>query len=150
MGRVTTLECSLCGTTFDPAVHTGCASCPMGGHCTLACCPNCGYTTIDVQRSASARLVGRLLSAPKRAVRKAPKESILVIRPGETVEVAEFGHGMPADQAALLRTYGIGEGRMVKVVQHRPMTVLEVDQTEVALESDLAAHILVKIPVYPF
>ena len=147
---MTTLDCGLCGTTFDPAVHQGCASCPMGGHCTLACCPNCGFTTIDVQRSASARFVSKLLGAPRKAVKKAAPASILVIRPGESVEVAELGGGMAADQIALLRTYGIDVGRTVKVVQHRPMTVLEVDQTEVALESDLAAQILVRIPVYPF
>jgi Fe2+ transport system protein FeoA len=34
-------------------------------------------------------------------------------------------------------------GRTVTVIQHRPMTVLEVDQTEVALETELAELILV-------
>ncbi len=147
---MTTIDCGLCGTSFDPAVHVGCASCPMGGHCTLSCCPNCGYTTIDVDRSASARFVGRLLGAPRRAVKKAAPESVLAVHPGDSAEVAGFAPEMPPAQVALLRTYGVDVGRSIKVVQHRPMTVLEVDQTEVALESELASLIMVRIPVRPF
>lgn len=143
---MSTVDCPLCGTSFDPAVHTACDACPMAGSCTLACCPTCGYTTVDVERSTPARFLDRLLAAPRRARRKAP-ESILRVRPGDSVEVATFGEAMPADQSALLRTYGIDVGRTVRVVQHRPMTVVEVDHTEVALESELAALILVQTPV---
>lgn len=142
---MSTIDCPMCGTPFDPAVHTACDACPMSGHCTLACCPDCGYTTIDVERSAPAKLLNRLLSAPRRSRARAP-ESILGVRPGDTVEVGSFAPAMTGDQVALLRTYGIDVGRRVTIVQHRPMTVILVDHTEVALESELAALILVHVP----
>ncbi len=134
--------CPMCGAAFDASVHNACAACPMSGHCTLACCPECGYTTVDVERSAPARLLNRLLAAPRRTKRLAP-ESILGVRPGESVDVTAFAQAMTPEQVALLRTYGIDLGRAVTVMQHRPMTVIQVDHTEVALESELAALILV-------
>ncbi len=138
---MSTIDCDLCGTTFDPSLHSACASCPMGGHCTLSCCPSCGYTTIDLQRSAPARFIDRLLSS---RASKNPPGTVLAVRPGDSVQVEAFGETMSEQHGALLRTYGIDIGRSIRVVQHRPMTVLEVDQTEVALESELAELILVR------
>lgn len=133
------IQCPLCGETFDGSAPSGCQSCPMGGSCTLACCPNCGYTTVDVQRSRSARLVARLLGSHVRrphvhTVADTPRDSI--------VELTGFS-GMASGNVALLRSYGLDIGRTVRVVQHRPMTIVEIDHTEIALERDLASLITV-------
>jgi len=133
------IQCQLCGETFDGSAPIGCESCPMGGSCTLACCPNCGFTTVDVQRSGPARLVARLLGSPQRrphahTVADTPRDGV--------VEVTGFSE-MASDSVALLRAYGLDIGRTVRVVQHRPMTIVEVDHTEVALERDLASLITV-------
>jgi hypothetical protein len=53
--------CPLCGHRFDPKAITACNSCPLHKNCNMVCCPACGYTTVDTNRSALARWVSPLL-----------------------------------------------------------------------------------------
>jgi hypothetical protein len=55
------LTCPMCGTKFDPDQHVSCQSCPLQKGCQLACCPNCGFELVNVQRSVLARLAARWL-----------------------------------------------------------------------------------------
>ena len=55
-------SCPMCGYTFDRSAHTGCQSCPLNRDCTLICCPQCGFQTVDTGRSSLARLASGLLS----------------------------------------------------------------------------------------
>ncbi len=137
------VACPLCGTEFDPSSDRSCESCPMAGSCTLTCCPRCGYTTVDVSRSRWARGLDSLLNAPRKLKQKAP-DSVLSLGPGESAQVASFADGLTHEQITQLRAYGLDVGRRVRIVQHRPVTVLGVDHTEVALDSDVAAGILVR------
>jgi len=138
------MACVLCGTRFDPEAEVACGSCPMSGACTLACCPECGYTTVDISSSRSAGLVTRLLSS-----RKAPRlvgatlDGAVV---GRQVAIAGFADSMTTGHRELLRTYGIEPGRTVRVEQHSPVTVVQVDETEIALEADLAKLVFVSAP----
>jgi len=48
------MKCQLCGFEFDEsqmACHAGCA---FSKHCTIICCPNCGYQVVDVSKSSLA------------------------------------------------------------------------------------------------
>lgn len=70
MAATTHLTCPLCGSSFDPDSHVGCASCPLHGGCTTVCCPTCGYSTVDPTRSglvAAGRTLAGVLSR-RRAV----------------------------------------------------------------------------------
>lgn len=59
---MTEITCSMCGFRFDPEEHPACDSCPLHSACVTACCPRCGTTNINPQRSGLARLVKRLFT----------------------------------------------------------------------------------------
>lgn len=57
------MRCALCGYEFDEkglACHSGC---PLGDHCAIICCPNCGYQVVDHAKSRSVALLDRLLAS---------------------------------------------------------------------------------------
>lgn len=55
------VTCPMCGTQFDPEQHISCQACPLQSGCQLACCPNCGFEMVNVQKSRLARLAARWL-----------------------------------------------------------------------------------------
>jgi len=65
------------------------------------------------------------------------------IRPGCRARVAGFCRELPADRLAHLQAYGLAPGYWVRVLQHRPVTVVQVEHTELALETELACEVLV-------
>ena len=137
------MACVLCGTRFDPEAEVACGSCPSGA-CTLACCPECGYTTVDISSSRSAGLVARLL--PSRKATRLVGATLDGVIIGRQVAIAGFADSMTTGHRELLRTYGIEPGRTVRVEQHSPVTVVQVDETEIALEADLAKLVFVSAP----
>lgn len=71
------LTCPLCGTQFDPDLHVNCQACPLQTGCQLACCPNCGFEMVNVQRSVVARLAARWLKSTSDRNTKEVDESSL-------------------------------------------------------------------------
>jgi len=51
---------------------------------------------------------------------------------------------MPSIRRAHLQAYGLIPDDWVRVVQHSPVTVIQIDQTELALENSLASQIEVQ------
>ncbi|HSV85112.1 MAG TPA: ferrous iron transport protein A [Levilinea sp.] len=64
-------------------------------------------------------------------------------KPGARVVVLEFDR-IAANQKAHLRAYGLAPGREIRVLQQHPVTVVQVEHTELAFEKDIAGQILVK------
>jgi Fe2+ transport system protein FeoA len=62
---------------------------------------------------------------------------------GGRARVAGFCRGIPADRLAHLQAYGLAPGYWVRVLQHRPVTIIQVEHTELALETELACEVLV-------
>ena len=60
------------------------------------------------------------------------------VQPGRGARVKGFAPGLSIERWARLQAYGLTPGSMVQVVQHYPVTIVRVDFTEVAMESDLA------------
>jgi Fe2+ transport system protein FeoA len=118
------MTCAMCGLAFDASAPTACASCPLGSGCTLSCCPGCGYSAPDPERSAVLRLARRLRQTRRRVETR--------------VELAD---GVTERQRDRLHAYGLTSGRVVEVLQTRPVTVVRVDHVEVALEPELATAI---------
>ncbi len=135
------MACAICGTRFDPEAEVACGSCPMSGACTLACCPECGYTTVDINSSRSAGLLARLF--PSRTEGRPVGATLDGATIGGEVAIAGFSDAMTTGHRELLRAYGIEPGRTVRVEQHSPVTVVGVDETEIALEADLAKLVFV-------
>jgi hypothetical protein len=58
----TPIVCAMCGYTFDPEAHASCQACPLSKGCTLVCCPNCGFETVNPEQSKLARIASLLFS----------------------------------------------------------------------------------------
>lgn len=65
------------------------------------------------------------------------------IPPGEEVRLAGLGDEIDALQREQLTAYGLTENRPLRVLQQKPMTVILVEEVELALEHSVARHIWV-------
>lgn len=66
------------------------------------------------------------------------------IRPDTEVRLALIGEDVDPVQREQLVAYGIAEGRLLRVLQQRPMTVVLTDEVELALEDLVARHLWVE------
>jgi Fe2+ transport system protein FeoA len=57
------------------------------------------------------------------------------------VRLEGFASSLPARQQAHLQAYGLVPGHLVRVVQHSPVTIVQIEHTELALEAGLARQI---------
>jgi hypothetical protein len=144
------IECSLCGYSYNPEQHIACQSCPVHSNCNLVCCPECGYQTVDPQGSLLVRLASFLpkFGSPRNKGRKNfAGISLADIPPGWRAELAGFSDDFPEDRKAYLQAYGLVLNHPFLVVQHSPVTIIRLDNIELALENDLARGIKVQNPV---
>ena len=145
--------CPMCGHTFDVSSHLACSSCPLNKGCDMVCCPKCGYNTIDTRQSKLARLaVGLFALGPKSRKNRGHVQngngstpvSLADVPPGWQAIVVGFSGDFPAERRTILQAYGLVPNYKVRVLQHSPVTVIQVDNTELALEKELARGIQVK------
>lgn len=144
------IVCSLCGYRFDPAEAAACQACPLHQGCTLVRCPACGFEMAQVEGSTLARLAARWLdSRPRRwrhgrhRHRHAGEITLADLQPGQEGRVCGFAPGLPPERWMHLQAYGLTPGCRVRVTQHSPVTIVQVEQLELALEGDLAGYICV-------
>ena len=141
------MRCRLCGHRFDPQALACHSSCPLGSRCSLICCPNCGYQVVDESRSLLARAVRRIW--PDRRSRPAPARSpgvpLTHVPVALEVEVTSL-RGMPAARLSRLTAFGLAPGTTVRVVQRRPVPVLRIGETELALSEEILEQIRVAPP----
>ncbi len=142
-------ECPFCGHRFNPAEKSACQSCPLQKNCNLVCCPACGYQMVDVSGSTLASLAGAWFfhRRPRQRRRRGRHRglSLADVPAGCRVRVLGFAEGFPPDRRAHLQAYGLVPDYTAKVLQQAPVTIVKIDHTELALENELAALILVKI-----
>ena len=60
---------------------------------------------------------------------------------GCTAKVLGFSQYMPPERLGHLQALGLIPGHKVRVVQHSPVTVVQIEHTELALERELAREI---------
>lgn len=120
----------------------------MGSGCNLICCPNCGYQAVDAEHSALARMLGRLFPSKKAAAPvPAPADAagsvpLSHLAKGATGEVRSLT-GMPEGRLARLSAFGLVPGTPVTVKQRRPVPVIGIGETEVAVTEEVLAQIWV-------
>jgi len=148
------VRCGLCGHRFDAsdlACHT---ACPLGSHCTLICCPNCGYQVVDATRTRIGGWLSRrsgsyrvMAEASPEPVAPTPRETIPLshVLPGRVVEVVAL-RDMAGPRISRLGAFGIVPGSRIEVVQRRPAPVVRMGETEIALALDILEHIQVAVP----
>lgn len=71
------------------------------------------------------------------------QETLADVLPGEAVRLLGFAPELPPERWAHLQAYGLAPGRCVRVLQHTPITVVQVEHSEIALEDELACQICV-------
>jgi Fe2+ transport system protein FeoA len=136
------VTCPLCGLEYQPGGDT-CKEhgCPIAiGGCATQHCPRCGYTMPDESRSGAARLVRRLFRKKPAAPRTAGSLAEL---PAGSSGVVERLEGTP-DLLARLTAQGIAPGVRIQLLQRLPTYVIEVGETTLGLESEVAAGIVLR------
>ena len=144
------MRCRLCGYEFDAAALACHAGCPMGGSCSLICCPSCGYQIVDESKSRLARALRRLwpgagdrtataIARPRPVSHGVP---LTHVPAGMPVEVCHIDH---ADTGLVTRllAYGLAPGSLVTLIQRRPLAIVRVGETEVALSDEVLDRIWV-------
>jgi Fe2+ transport system protein FeoA len=69
--------------------------------------------------------------------------SLKDILPGQFARVAGFSSRLSPERRTQLRAYGLVPGYRIRVLQHNPVSVIQVEHTEIALEQELAGEIYV-------
>jgi Fe2+ transport system protein FeoA len=137
------ITCGMCGTEFDPVVNPACGACPLHGGCATVCCPTCGYSTINPEQSKLVKMFAMFF--PKKATSVALTSRTLAdVKPGEQTKVTGFSQQLSPARLAHLQAYGLVPGYPVRVVQQSPVTVVQVDFVELALEEELARGVSVE------
>lgn len=70
--------------------------------------------------------------------------SLAQASPGQQVKVKGFLPGLSTERAWHLQSYGVIPGSCLLVLQQSPVTIIQVEHLELALERDLAAFIQVE------
>jgi Fe2+ transport system protein FeoA len=150
--------CPLCQHRFNIDELRCPHGCPIASHCDVVCCPNCGYESVDstrMERRLRAlkdlwrRLTGRGGGpAAGTAVRQGgdrPSPGVLLsrLRPGDLCEILMIRKGA-GERLDRLGTYGVVAGSTIRLKQKRPAYVIQIGQTDLALDEDLARAILVR------
>ena len=210
------ITCVTCGLTYSVSQgRDSCARCPLHEDCSTSCCPKCGTSNINPDKSRLARWLERILpprqapalrqaqgtGTPPAEPVEAPaaarwlpaghsvsepaeaRNSTSKIRPldfwggregaplstlaeaqqvpalrqaqgtkkqrtladvplGREVQVTGYGE-LNSGQRQHLQAYGLLPGRYVKVLSQNPVTIVQVEQTELAFERGVAARVLV-------
>lgn len=137
------LNCPLCGFEFEK-LDTLCAhGCPLGGSCNFVRCPSCQYEFLEHQRKLSwlQRLFGR-----EEAQRPRLPEGVVPLRElkrGEQARVVCLG-GDNGSRHNALAVFGLVPEAEIKLVQQLPSCVVQVGETELAVDPDIAREILVE------
>lgn len=144
----------MCGHRFDPEEHKACGGCPLNDSCLLACCPSCGYSMVNPDRSRLVSLWTRLANLPTRltaawrlrrpgAATPIGSTRLSDARPGSVMQVVEIDASVSVWHEQL-QAYGLAPGREVKVIQQSPVTVVRVEHVDLAFESNIARGIVVE------
>lgn len=138
-------ECGLCGLRFTHG-DLVCSSCALGAGCDLVKCPRCGYQFPRGSRLLQwvRRLVGT--AAPRKDLRL-PRGSLDRIAPGEVVRIVSVA---PDSRERLrLANFGVLPGAIVGIEQDRPVMIVRIGETTLAIERELASQIRVSSPGEP-
>ena len=135
------LICPLCGFEFEPQDAVCAHGCPMRSHCALVRCPACEYEFAEKPRRRS--WLGRLLNGDPAGE---------VVDSCEAISVDQLEAGQTASVLSLsgdrnrLAVFGLVPGTEITLLQRRPACVVQVGETELALDREIARRILVRRP----
>ncbi|HEU4355615.1 MAG TPA: FeoA family protein [Actinomycetota bacterium] len=133
------------------------SACPLGAHCNLICCPNCGFQVVDTAKTRLGGWLSRTFGSPRRGKTRrtvtpiaAPiRETIPLshVLPGREVRIVALRE-MSGPRVSRLGAFGLVPGSCVEVVQRRPTPVVRVGETELALGVEILELIEVVPPPF--
>ena len=135
------LVCPFCGFEFE-AVDTLCQhGCPMRSACALTRCPSCDYEFPERPRSISwlKGLFGR----------RREEEAALceTCRPLTELDGGEHGRVVSlagTKRPGSLAVFGLVPGSEITLLQRSPTFVVQIGETQLALEAEIASGIFVE------
>ena len=135
------LICPLCGFEFEAEDAVCAHGCPMRSHCALVRCPACDYEFAERPRRGG--WLGRLFGAtePDREEGTCEAVSVDQLETGQTASVLSL-----SGDRNRLAVFGLVPGTEIKLLQRRPACVVQVGETELALDPEIARRILVRDP----
>ncbi len=86
-------------------------------------------------------LLSRLTQSSERS--SAQPRTLAEVRPGRMARIIRFSSASPRWQERLL-AHGVAPGCVVRVAQHQPVTIIQIDHTELGFERELARAIEVE------
>lgn len=148
--------CPHCGTALQG--RGACSrTCGARGSCVLMCCPGCGQALPDPRRSRLAHALAGWLARRQRAraqrsaevARPLAEAGVAAATPLPALGVGGTGRIVAlrcatAERLQQLTALGLVPGAPVRLRQRRPAVVLEVGETTLALDAELAAEIAVQ------
>ena len=143
------LTCPMCGFEFERG-DTLCAhGCPLGSLCRLVRCPSCAYEFPEIPRTVSwaQRMFRRRRRLPLAAdvAHALPKHVRTAdeLESGERAKVLCLG-ASATDRHRTLTVFGVVPGAEIQMIQRQPACVIQVGETELALDPVIAQDILVE------
>jgi Fe2+ transport system protein FeoA len=135
------LTCPLCGFGFEPEDALCAHGCPLRSHCALVRCPACDYEFAE--RPRRGHWLRRLLGAADEPADEGECEALSVdqLATGQTASVLSL-----SGSRNRLAVFGLVPGTEITLLQRRPACVVQVGETELALDREIARRILVRRP----
>jgi Fe2+ transport system protein FeoA len=139
------MRCAMCGFEFEQADLTCHSACPLASACSVVCCPRCGYSTVDPRRTGLSRRVMHLFNRRAGAPAALPEGAVrlLDLPPGASGHVADV-EGDPA-RLLQLSQYGLLPGTPITLARTRPVPIVRIGQTDLALDRAVAAGVYVDV-----
>lgn len=131
----------MCGFEFDKT-DTLCAhGCPLGPMCSMNRCPSCNYEFPKTPKSVSwlRRLLGRKSERPSDLPEHV--RSLRELKSGEPGRVLCMGPA--SERHNSLAVFGLVPGAEITLLQQQPACVIQIGETQLALDPEIAESILV-------
>ena len=111
--------------------------------CHLICCPSCGYEFPE--RPPGGSWLKKLFGQQEDKVTSLPEGVVAAstLAAGERATLVCMGLSTGTRERSLT-VYGLVPGAEVEIVQQTPACVIRIDQTELALDREIADEILVE------
>ncbi len=114
--------------------------------CNLVRCPSCNYEFAETYpRESWMRKLFSKKSVDSPSNLPTEVRPVSELRFGTRAEVLCVGGGESREDR--LAVFGLAPGAEVTVIQQKPSCVLKIDETELALDPEIAAQILVRVRV---
>ncbi len=138
------LICPLCGFEFERPDTLCQHGCPMSQFCDLVRCPSCEYEFPESPK---------VLTWFKRLLRGVPggacdpphsDTTLQDLSPGDRAIVERFA-GANAGRHNTLTVFGLIPGAEIRLIQKRPSFVIQIGETDLALDEEIAKQIIVRL-----